>query len=129
MALGAARSAYKASRRLRARRDGATPTRRAAGVATPLQSAWTLRGVGSRDLPCPPLPSAHSLNHQRICPTGLDPPRPIVVPGGGAQIAVSKQVAGNADLIRRGDSPGGCRRHHEHRAELYGYQAGGPCAG
>ena len=43
-------------------------------------------------------------------PTGLDPSGPIVVPGEGAEIAVSKQVAGNADLIRRGDSPGSCRR-------------------
>jgi len=41
-------------------------------------------------------------------PTCLDPPRAIVVPGGGAQIPVSKQVAGNADLIRCGDRPRGC---------------------
>src|SRR5262245_38895398 len=52
---------------------------------------------------------ADFLDQQRMCPTGLDPPRANVVPG-GAQIAVSEQIAGNADLIRPGDGPGRCRR-------------------
>ena len=41
-------------------------------------------------------------------PTCLDPPRAIVVPGGGAQIAVSKQVARNSDPFRCCDRPRGC---------------------
>jgi hypothetical protein len=55
----------------------------------------------------PALPSAHSLNQPSICPTGFDPPRPIVMPGGGAQVAMSKQVARDTDLIGRHDSPRG----------------------
>jgi hypothetical protein len=59
----------------------------------------------------PVLLPAHCLDHQRMCPTGLDPSRSVVVVlGCGAQIAVSKEVAGNADLIRRRDRPCGCRR-------------------
>jgi hypothetical protein len=53
------------------------------------------------------LPSAHSSNHHRIGPTGLDPSRPIVM-SGGTQVVVSQQVAGVANTVGRRDSPGGC---------------------
>ena len=49
----------------------------------------------------PTLFSAHSSDHLTICPTGFDPSRPIVVLDSGAQIAVRKQVAGDADLFGR----------------------------
>ena len=49
----------------------------------------------------PILFSAHSSDHLTICPAGFDSSSPIVVLDGGAQIAVRKQVAGNADLIGR----------------------------
>ena len=53
--------------------------------------------------------SAHSGDQLTMCTTGFDPSCPIVVLG-GAQITVPKQVAGNADLIGRENSPGCCRR-------------------
>jgi hypothetical protein len=43
--------------------------------------------------------SAHFSDHPTMRPTGFDPSRPIVVLDSGAQIAMGKQVAGNADLI------------------------------
>ena len=60
-----------------------------------------LRGLGALLAAVPILLSAHTSDHLTICPTGFEPSRPIVVLGSGAQIAMSKQVAGNADLIGR----------------------------
>src|ERR1019366_6565823 len=48
----------------------------------------------------------HSSNHPMVCPTGFDTSRQIVMPRGGAQIAMSKQVACNADLTGHCNSPG-----------------------
>jgi hypothetical protein len=42
---------------------------------------------------------AYSSDHMTICPIGLDHSRPIVMLDSGAQVAMHKQVAGNADLI------------------------------
>src|SRR5262249_15584893 len=39
-----------------------------------------------------------------------DASRSIVIPGSGAQIGVRKEVARNADLLRRENSPCCCRR-------------------
>jgi hypothetical protein len=47
--------------------------------------------------------SAQSGDHLTMRPTGFDPSCPVVVLGSGAKIPVRKQIAGDADLVGRGN--------------------------
>jgi hypothetical protein len=47
-------------------------------------------------------------NQLCIGPAGLDSSRSIVVPGGGAQVAIRQQVSGDTNMLRRGNCPGYC---------------------
>jgi hypothetical protein len=52
---------------------------------------------------------AHRRNDVSVRAAGFDPFSAIVIFGGGPQVAVRQQIAGDTNLVRCGDSPRRCR--------------------